>query len=352
MYPALAIVDALGERADVLWVGGDGGMERDLVGRVGLAFESIPAAGLHGVGWRALPGNIWRLARGYLAARGVIARFRPDAMLLTGGYVGVPVAAAGRSVPKVAFVPDIEPGFALKVIGRLSEKICVSVEDSIAHYAAGERVVVTGYPTRPGFVGLTREEGRRGLGLSADRPVVLVTGGSRGAHSINEALWRILPGLLARAQVVHLTGTQDWGRIEEIRSTLTEARLDDYHAYPYLHDEMGLALAAADLVVSRAGASALGEYPLFGLPSILVPYPHAWRYQKVNAEYLAGKGAAVVLEDDQLNARLWESLVELLDRGDKRQQMSEAARALSRPSAAAAIASQIRLAAGEGAAAP
>lgn len=352
MYPALAIVDALGESPEVLWVGGEGGMEGDLVGRVGLAFESIPAAGLHGVGWRAFPGNLWRLARGFLAARGIIARFHPDVMLLTGGYVGVPMAAAGRKVPKVAFVPDIEPGFALKVICRLAERICVSVEDSTAHCGAGERVVVTGYPTRPGFHGLTREEGRRGLGLSPDRPVVLVAGGSRGAHSINEALWRILPGLLLRAQVIHLTGAQDWGRIDEIRSTLSEARLDDYHAYPYLHEEMGMALASANLVVSRAGASSLGEYPLFGLPSILVPYPHAWRYQTVNAEYLADRGAAVVLEDERLNARLWETLVDLLDHEEKRQEMSEAASALSRPEAAVAVANQIKLAAGEEAAAP
>jgi UDP-N-acetylglucosamine:LPS N-acetylglucosamine transferase len=111
-----------------------------------------------------------------------------------------------------------------------------------------------------------------------------------------------------------------------------------YHAYPYLHAEMGDALAAADLVVSRAGASVLGEFPLFGLPSLLVPYPHAWRYQRVNADYLAGKGAAIVIEDANLPGQLAPTVERLLQDVTALEAMRRAARQLALPNAAASIA--------------
>ncbi len=99
-----------------------------------------------------------------------------------------------------------------------------------------------------------------------------------------------LPALVEMAQIVHITGELDWPNVEAKMKELTKAQSARYHAFPYLHEEMGAALAAADLALSRAGASTLGEYPLFGLPAILVPYPHAWRYQKVNADYLVRHG--------------------------------------------------------------
>jgi undecaprenyldiphospho-muramoylpentapeptide beta-N-acetylglucosaminyltransferase len=337
----LAVVDALGERTEVLWIGGRGGMEEDLVRRAGIAFEAIPAAGVHGVGVRALPGNLWRLGTGTLAARRAIQRYRPQVIFFTGGYVGVPVAMAGWGIRKVLFVPDIEPGLAAKMIARSADTICVTTEDSKSYYQGSERVRITGYPTRPSFGGLTREEGRRGLGLSLDRPVVLVQGGSRGARSINRALWRILPGLLGRAQVVHLTGQGEWPQVAREQARLSPAHLGEYHPFPYLHDEMAAALASADVVVSRAGASALGEYPVFGLPAILVPYPHAWRYQKVNADYLVDRGAAIQLDDEDLNQRLWSALVELLDSKDELESMAQSAKALARPDAAQAVAEEV-----------
>ncbi len=174
-----------------------------------------------------------------------------------------------------------------------------------------------------------------------DRPVVLVQGGSRGARSINRALWRILPGLLGRAQVIHLTGEGEWTQVAREQKKLSPPRLADYHPYPYLHDEMAAALVSADVVVSRAGASALGEYPVFGLPAILVPYPHAWRYQKVNADYLVDRGAAIQLADEELNVRLWPALVELLDDEESLNAMSQASRALAMPNASRAIAEEI-----------
>ncbi len=316
-------------------------MEEQLVRRAGIAFEAIPAAGVHGVGLRALPSNLWRLATGTLAARAVLRRYQPNVIFFTGGYVGIPVALAARKVPKVVLVPDVEPGLASKLISRTADSVCVTTEESVVHYGGFERIRITGYPTRSSFGGLTREEGRRGLGLSLDRPVILVQGGSRGARSINRALWRILPGLLVRAQVIHLTGDGEWPQVAREQKKLSPAHLGDYHPFPYLHDEMAAALVSADVVVSRAGASALGEYPVFGLPAILVPYPYAWRYQKVNAEYLVDRGAAIQLDDEALNLRLWPALVDLLDDQARLHAMSQAARALAKPDASRDIADEI-----------
>ncbi len=349
MYPALAIVAALGPSAEVLWVGGEGGMEASLVPREGLAFEAVPAAGVHGVGPRALPGNLWRLARGLPAARGVIRRFRPDAILATGGYVAVPVVLASGRLPKVLYVPDLEPGLALRLLARTADVVAVTAEEARRFYPSGKRLLVSGYPTRPGLRVVDRERARRELGLEMDTPVVLVSGGSRGAHSINLAVWGCLPALLERAQVVHLTGDGDWPLVAEVQAGLPPRLAARYRPHAYLHEAMAFALASADLAVARAGASALGELPLFGLPALLVPYPHAWRYQRVNADYLARRGAALRLEDGELGQRLLPMLLELLGDPARLQTMAAAAQALATPQAARTIAAEIeRLAGGSG----
>jgi UDP-N-acetylglucosamine:LPS N-acetylglucosamine transferase len=128
--------------------------------------------------------------------------------------------------------------------------------------------------------------------------------------------------------------------VQQARAQLPADSAARYHVWPYLH-EMGAALAASDLVVSRAGASTLGEYPLFGLPAILVPYPHAWRYQKVNADYLSRRGAAVILENERLNEELLPMLSVLMDNPNKLKAMRAAMFQLSHPRAAEKIASAL-----------
>ncbi len=316
-------------------------MEASLVQRAGIAFEGVPAAGVHGVGLPALPGNVWRLLRGTFAARRVLARWQPQALLFTGGYVGVPVALAGHALPKAVYVPDIEPGLSLRVLSRMADVVCVTSENSRASYPWAKRLVVSGYPTRPELQPHERAAACQTLGLDPRRKVLLVFGGSRGARSINRALWGCLERILAEAQVVHITGDLDWPDVTPIRERLPCALAADYHPHPYLHETMDAALAAADLAVCRAGASTLGELPLFGLPAVLVPYPHAWRYQRVNAAYLAQRGAAVIMEDAELPQRLAATVFDLLGDTERLRAMSQAARRLARPDAAQAIAGEI-----------
>jgi len=328
----------------LLWVGSYGGMEADLVQRAGFPFRAIHGAGVHGVGWR-LPLNALDLLRGLAEALGVVRAYQPDVVFVTGGFITAPVAVAAwlSRVPVLVYLPDIEPGLAVRLIGRLARRIAVTVDDSRSFFAQrgqAAKVLVTGYPTRPGLAAISRGDARAALGLEAERPVLLVTGGSRGARSINRAVFKALPDWLKDYQVVHLSGQLDWHEVEPARAALPAELAARYHAYPFLH-EMGQALAAADLVVSRAGASALGEYPLFGLPAILVPYPYAWRYQKVNADYLASRGAALRLNDEDLPQRLAPEVRALLDNPQRLAGMRAASRAAARPGAAQAIAAEL-----------
>ena len=327
-------------------------MEVNLVKQAGVPFEAIPAAGVHGVGWRALPGNAWQLGGGYLAARRLLHSFRPEVLLFTGGYLAVPVALAarlpGRGYPRprsLLYIPDIEPGLALKSLGRLADRIAVTTEATRSFLGDHPPVAVTGYPTRADLHAWDKDEARKALLLDAEPPVLLVFGGSRGARSINHAVWAALPGLLPEMQVVHLTGQLDWSEVESVRQGLEAALPREiyarYHPYPYLHQEMGAAFTVADLALCRAGASTLGELPLFALPAVLVPYPYAWRYQQVNAQYLAERGAAVILQDAELPEKMLALLIELMDDGHKRAQMRQAMASLAQPAAAERIAGQL-----------
>jgi UDP-N-acetylglucosamine--N-acetylmuramyl-(pentapeptide) pyrophosphoryl-undecaprenol N-acetylglucosamine transferase len=330
----------------MLWIGGIGGMEADLVKRAGIPFTAISAAGLHGVGIWAMPGNFYRLAKGVIAARNILLQFKPDVIFYTGGYVAIPVAFAsqftwinGKRPASLLYVPDIEPGLALQVLARVADQVAVTAEDARQYFPRRTKITVTGYPVRNDLVNVDSGESSavQVLNLSADLPVLLVFGGSKGARSINQALVTILPELLNEMQIIHITGTLDWPLIEETKSKIQPDLAENYHAYPYLHDEMAAALASADLVVSRAGAATLGEFPQFGLPAILVPYPHAWRYQQVNGQYLEKRGAAIIIHDKDLPLKLLPVIRELMQDRSRREAMANAMRVLAHPDASEKI---------------
>lgn len=276
-------------------------MEHSLASRAGVPFRAIQAGAMNGVSLARAVGGALRTSRGVFEARRILAEFKPDVVFLTGGFVGVPVSLAAwlQRIPSVVYLPDIEPGQALRVMARFAAKVATTTEAS-ARFLTPDKMVVTGYPVRDVFAAVSREEARWRFGIAHDARVLLVYGGSKGARSINRAVLASLLRLLELAVVVHVTGANDWAEVSAARAQLPIAQRERYLAFEYLHDEMALAMAAADLAVCRAGASTLGELPYLGLPAILVPYPYAWRYQKVNAEYLAERGAATIVHDEAL----------------------------------------------------
>jgi UDP-N-acetylglucosamine--N-acetylmuramyl-(pentapeptide) pyrophosphoryl-undecaprenol N-acetylglucosamine transferase len=317
-------------------------MEEDLVKRAGLSFEGIAAAGLRGRNLAAMLGGLWTLSRGFRQARRLIATFRPDVLFVTGGYVCVPVALAARlaGVPALIYLPDIEPGLAIKFLARLADRVAVTAPPAAQHFRLGQ-AVVTGYPARRGLFEGDRAEARARLGLAEGVPVILVLGGSQGARSINRAVSQGIETMLQAAQVIHISGPRDSEWVRERRAGLPAPLQARYHVYHYLHEEMVDALLAADLAVARAGASTLGEFPAVGLPAVLVPYPYAGAHQWANARYMVEAGAAVAVADADLGTALVPTVMSLLIDSARRAALGQAARGLAQPEAAQRIAREL-----------
>lgn len=320
------------------FIGSVGGMERGMVAESGVPFASyheVRAGPLHGVGIGTLIKSLVQTLIGTLQAWGHLRRTRPHALLMTGGWVNFPVALAAAlwRVPSLIYLPDIEPGLAIKVLRHIARRVAVTAEESLAYFPRGQ-ALVTGYPLRAHLLTATRDAGIAHFRLDAAKRTLLVFGGSRGARSINHAVVEIAPALIADGwQIIHVTGTLDHADMVARHAALGAPSA--YQVFAYLHDDMGLAMAAADVAVCRAGASSLGELPHFGLPAILVPYPHAWRYQKVNADYLAARGAGRVMRDQDMARDLLPTLRAWAGDPAALADMRERARALQSDGAAA-----------------
>jgi UDP-N-acetylglucosamine--N-acetylmuramyl-(pentapeptide) pyrophosphoryl-undecaprenol N-acetylglucosamine transferase len=316
-------------------------MEADLVSRAGIPFKAIPAAGVRGVGLKAVS-SLWQLTRGFFAARKLLREFQPDVLFFTGGYVAIPTVLAGRNIPILLCLPDIEPALALRTLSRFADKIAVPVAESKAFFARDKDVEVVGYPTRPALRLIPKAQAAAEFDLDPGRPILTITGGSLGARSINRAAVAVLTELLGFVQVIHLTGEQTWPEVEAAVAQLSPAQKQDYRPYPFLHERMSAAFSATDLVVSRGGGSVLGELPEFGIPAILVPYPYAWDTQVVNSKYLAKRGAAVIIRDEDLDAELLPTIRELVvTNPTRRERMQAAMQALALPGAAKRIAAML-----------
>jgi UDP-N-acetylglucosamine--N-acetylmuramyl-(pentapeptide) pyrophosphoryl-undecaprenol N-acetylglucosamine transferase len=279
--------------------------------------------------------QVWRL----------VSTFSPDVVLVTGGYVSAPVliAARLRGIPSVVFLPDIVPGLAVRAMSPFASRVAVGFAATSAHWKS-TRAVVTGYPVRPEFLTADRDRGRATFGIDGDRPVLLATGGSSGARSINLALLDALEPLLNHADLIHLCGELDEARLRETRNALPTALRRRYHLYRYLHKGMADAMAASDLVICRAGAGAMAELPAVGRPAIVVPGTFAGGHQAENAAVLGTTGAAIVVPDGDLGGVprgtqgvLLPTILELLGDEARRATMATAARSLARPEAAANI---------------
>lgn len=266
--------------------------------------------------------------------------WRPAAVLTFGGYVSVPAALAARRkrIPYIFHASDCLPDRSARMLGRHAALITVNYAES-AQYFEGVRVEVVGQPIRPWLLGADRREAARNLALDPDRPTVVIMGGSQGARSINYAAINAAKKILAssEAQVLHLCGNLDYDDLAEICVT-EELPVERYRLMAFLR-EMQWALALADMAVTRAGANGLAELAAAGVPSIMVPYPHAGAHQRANAEPLAKAGAGIIVPDEELDGeRLAEEVLALIADENRRRQMSQAAKHWARPDAATRVA--------------
>jgi UDP-N-acetylglucosamine--N-acetylmuramyl-(pentapeptide) pyrophosphoryl-undecaprenol N-acetylglucosamine transferase len=268
----------------------------------------------------------------------LVAR-RPAAIFTTGGYVAIPtlLAAAILRIPSVLWEGNVVPGRSVRFVAARATVLAVSYAETAA--ALGHpRAYVTGTPIRS-LKGVDPDKAREAYGGRPGERILLVFGGSQAVRRINDAVTAALPRLVERVRVVHVTGDAGYAAALAARETLPEATRDRYRPHAFLYgDEMTRALAAADLAVGRAGASSIAEAAAFALPMAIVPYPHASGHQRRNAELHAAAGAAVLVEDEDLDADRLVEVAGLLADPAAHAAMSAAARDLARPDAADAVA--------------
>ncbi len=342
VYPALAVATALRDRlrAEVLYVGTRRGLEARLVPAAGIPFRTVSARGLVGKSPAQAMAAVLAAARGALESWRLVRQFRPDLMVATGGYVCGPTALVARlmGVPLVLQEQNVLPGFTVRLLSRWAELVCVPSAETEKYLPGTSRVAVTGNPIRPEITATAGEEARRRLGLEAGMPWVLVFSGSRGARTVVEATVQAVPHWMAklRAGLFLVTGTRyyRWAQQRLRQLGIPPEGRGHIMVRPYL-EEMHLALAAADLVVARAGAMTVAEITARGLPAILVPSPHvAANHQEYNARWMERHGAAVVIPDHEFTGEaLLATAQELLSDRQRLADMARASRGLGRPEA-------------------
>lgn len=354
--PALALAEELRDRGHhVRFFGQETKLEGRLVPEAGFELVPVVVSGFD----RSRPWTlVTSLARMRRAQRRIARLFSeqgaPDVAVGFGAYVEMALLNCCHrlGVPYVLHEQNSVPGLANKALAPHAEAVCISVPAARAVFEregrAARRVALTGNPVRRSVMRASRDEGRASLGVREDETMLLVFGGSLGAAHVNEGVCRLKAELLGRdgVVVVHSTGADGFDETVSALALTPEEQLR-WRVMPYISN-MGQALAAADLVVSRAGASSIAEIAAVGVPSVLVPYPHATAdHQTTNARFLVDAGAAELVADDAIDTPLFaETVLGLLDDPARRASMRAAAAGLGQSRAASALADEVEAAAG------
>jgi UDP-N-acetylglucosamine--N-acetylmuramyl-(pentapeptide) pyrophosphoryl-undecaprenol N-acetylglucosamine transferase len=339
IYPAIAIATGLKRKfpySNILFVGTDRGLEKELVKKAGFPLKTIRVKGFRRkLSFDTLV-SIRELAYGALDSIRIIKREKPDIVIGTGGYVAGPVIlfASLMGVRSVIHEQNVSPGVTNRILSLFVDRIAISFSDSMQYFPKG-KTVLTGNPIRKDITGGIRHEALKKFGLSPDLPVVLCFGGSQGAARINDAILHVIEAIkdTRKFQLIHITGKNHYEKIKGlmVNKGIDPDRSGHIIVRPYIY-EMQDAYAAADLVVCRAGALSISELNASGKPAILIPLPTAAnRHQDFNANFMEQNGAAVVIFEEELSG---EKLVELINSivfNDKRlHKMSMASRSLAK----------------------
>jgi UDP-N-acetylglucosamine--N-acetylmuramyl-(pentapeptide) pyrophosphoryl-undecaprenol N-acetylglucosamine transferase len=352
--PTLATSDALkllDSATELLYIGQAGGMEAKIVAAAGLNFAPIAAgkfrrnhfdSGLAKVFNLSTLGpnarDSLRTVQGVAQAMTILRSFKPDVVFLKGGFVCLPVGIAAKllNIPFVIHESDATPGLTNRILSRWAEKIAVGFPVKSYKLFDRAKLVYVGNPVRADILNGNRLEGLTHFKLEADLPVILITGGSQGAAQINNVVLASLAQLTEKYQIIHQTGDGEIGRIRfELRGRQKEPNIGRYHPFGFLMGDMGMALAAADLVIGRAGVNTINDSAVLGKPTILIPNYEMAGHQVENAKVLSRQGAVRVLDGERLTAQQFVSEIERV-LGDKEEQarLSAAIKEFGRPEAA------------------
>lgn len=321
IFPAIAIANALKEEdssIEILFVGAKGKMEMEKVPQAGYKIEGLDIAGFNRSSLIKNIGLPLKLVKSFLQVRGIFNRFRPDAVIGVGGYSSFPVLrfAQARGIPSFIHESNSFAGKSNKLLAKKATKVFVAT-DGMQQFFPPEKIVVTGNPVRPDIVNVatvSKEDALRSFNLQPGKKTVLAVGGSLGARSINEAMAAGLDELShAGLQLIWQTGKTDAAKWREVAAGRSNVWVNDFIT------QMQQAYAAADFVISRAGAMAIAELCLVKKPVLFVPYPFAAEdHQTVNAQNLVQKGAALMVKDSDAKEKLVSAIIALA--ADERKQ--------------------------------
>lgn len=339
LFPAISLAEQLKQeepQSEILFVGTERGLEARMLPELGWSLKTIEMSGWAGLGFLARLKVLVKLMKSLGQSRAILREFGPDVVVGVGGYASVPVLLAAKTmgIPYLVHEQNAWPGLANRLLGRWAKRVCLSFEEADrAFYQSA--TVLTGNPVRAAMENCPN--------LAEDHLCLLVFGGSQGAQAINRAVVAALPHLdewRDRLEIIHQSGQTDY---EETVRGYRDAGWTNVDIQPFIKD-MAQAYAKATLIVCRAGATTLAELTACGRPAVLVPYPHAAAgHQSVNAQAMAAKGAALMMEETNLTPeRLAKLLNGLLHDRTSLLSMSGAAKRLARLGAAARLLQECR----------
>ena len=348
--PALALAGYMKEKdpeTAVLFVGTPTGMERELVAKAGYDYAAVEVSSfqrkLNAAGIRHNLHTVRVLASSGRQARAILRDFRPDLVVGTGGYASYPMvkAAARAGIPTAVHESNMVPGLTTKMLESYADVIMVGFEDCRQHYKHPERIAVTGTPVRGDFFRLSREEARKKLGFDDEAPLVVSFWGSLGASHMNECMVDFFRREDAEGypfRHIHAVGKGSWEAMEQKLRELGLPKSDRLDVRQYIYD-MDVVMAAADVVLCRAGASTISELTALGKPTVMVPSPYVTNnHQEKNARLLeAHGGAEVLLESEASGEALYRAAADILRSPDRQAQMKQGMAQLGIPDAAERI---------------
>ena len=339
--PALALAQHLAEEnptTEFLFVGAERGLEKDLVPKAGYPFRTVRISGFRrSFKPQAIKHNlvsVCNLLRSPGEAKAILKEFRPDIVVGTGGYASFPMirAAAKAGIPTAVHESNIVPGLTTAMLEPYADRVMVGFEDCRRHYKHPDKVIVTGTPVRGDFFDLTKEQARRKLGLSDDRPLLVSFWGSLGAAGMNHCMADFLALEAEQGEPfhhIHAAGKSGYPMLQQLLAEkgVDMAKHSALQVREYIYD-MACVMRAADLVLCRAGASTISELTALGVPALIVPSPYVTNnHQEKNARMLERAGGAVVLTEAETTGEKLFSEVCAILRDDARLRAMETAMA-------------------------
>ena len=326
IYPAVSIAREIQRRykdAEIIFVGTAKGLEAKIIPKEGFLLKTIKVRGFERKltlkNFVAVKEAMFSISK----ARDIIKDFKPDIVIGTGGYVcgTMVLTAAMMGIPTIIHESNAFAGMTNKLLFRFVDKIALNFEEAAKYFKNAKKVVITGNPIRADLFDITKHEGSIKLGFDENIPLVLVTGGSRGARKINQSIMSFAEecSKSGKYQLLHMTGDTQY---DSVLQSYKERNIDTYSSnikvVPYLYN-MPYALAACDIVIGRCGAMTLSEITALGKPSILIPLPSAAdNHQEYNGRALEKKGAAIVILEKNLSEeRLKNTVLELINNKEK-----------------------------------